>query len=327
MLARFKKVSFADLPGGCTLGVRSLTPHYEALTDLGVKVHEDERSAKMDANKAKATTIFLREMSPTVTENVVMLATGLKGKTIIHGAASEPQVQDLCMFLLSCGAKIEGIGSNLLTIEGRHPLKPVPYKMLSDHYEIATFLALAAATGGKITINDVPEYKLIAPIINTFKLFGVDIKIEGNKASIGKKQKIKIKAEKGYLQIKAQPWPALPVDALPLFIPLALAADKGQVLFHNWMYESGLFWTSELLKMGANIIMADPHRVIVNAGTKLYGAKLEAPYIIRAVVALAMTAMIASGESKILNADALYRGHPNFVTNLRRLGAQIEELQ
>jgi UDP-N-acetylglucosamine 1-carboxyvinyltransferase len=128
------------------------------------------------------------------------------------------------------------------------------------------------------------------------------------------------------VQIKCNPWPGLPVDTLPLFIPLALAAEKGQTLFHNWMYEAGLFWTSELHKLGANIVMADPHRVIVTSGNKLYSAKLEAPYIIRAVVAMVMSAMIAEGETTIFNADALFRGHPHFSDNLKKLGAVIEEI-
>jgi UDP-N-acetylglucosamine 1-carboxyvinyltransferase len=127
------------------------------------------------------------------------------------------------------------------------------------------------------------------------------------------------------LVIRAQPWPALPVDMLPIFIPLVLSGKKGSVLFHNWMYEAGLFWTSELLKLGAGIIVCDPHRIIVTAGNQLHGATLEAPYIIRAVVSMVMAAMIAGGETTILNADALYRGHPRFAENLRLLGAKIEE--
>ena len=127
--------------------------------------------------------------------------------------------------------------------------------------------------------------------------------------------------------MRAQPWPGLPVDLLPNFIPLALAAPNGYMIFHNWMYESGLFWTSELTKLGAEVIMADPHRVIVIAGKKLKGGTLEAPYIIRAVVAMVMAAMIAEGETVILNADSLYRGHPDFAKNLRSLGAEIEEIK
>ncbi|MBU0569451.1 UDP-N-acetylglucosamine 1-carboxyvinyltransferase, partial [Patescibacteria group bacterium] len=126
--------------------------------------------------------------------------------------------------------------------------------------------------------------------------------------------------------IRAQPWPALPVDLIPIFIPLTLIAPSGHMMYHNWMYESGLFWTSELTKLGAEVTMCDPHRVIIFGGRKLIGAELEAPYIIRAVVAMVMSAMISEGESTILNADALYRGHPNFAENLRKLGAIIKEV-
>lgn len=326
MLARFGKVSFKELPGGCTLGIRPLDAHYEAFKQLGVVVKEGHNSAEMDASDAHSYDLWLTEMSPTATENVITLAAVLPGKTKITGAASEPQVQDLCNFLIKCGVKIGGVGSDVLEIEGTRILTPVTHRILSDHYEITTYLALAAATHGRIRINDaIPEH---FPHINhIFSKFGVKIEYEGDTAILDGRHKVDIQGSDcgETTTIKAQPWPSLPVDALPLFIPLALAAPRGQVLFHNWMYESGLFWTSELTKMGANIVMCDPHRVIVNAGQKLTGATIEAPYIIRAVVSLVMTALIADGESTILNADALYRGHPKFVENLKKLGVKIEE--
>ncbi len=324
MLARFGKVDFSDLPGGCTLGTRSLEPHYDAFKKLGVIVSEDNLCARMDARKAKAGVVWLSETSVTVTENIIMLATSLAGITKIIGAASEPQIQDLCNFLIKCGADISGVGSNVIEIHGKKKLTSITHKILSDHYEIATFLGIVAATGGSIKIHDaLPE--LFAPISQVFSNFGIDIKYEGTTAVLDGKQKVKIKNRNETLQVKAQPWPALPVDILPIFIPVALSAKEGQVLFHNWMYESGLFWTSELHKLGANVLMCDPHRVIVTAGRELQGATLEAPYIIRAVVAMTMCAMIAEGESIILNADALYRGHPHFAENLQKLGALIEE--
>ena len=326
MLARFKKVRFNRLPGGCTLGFRSLAPHYNAFSKMGVEVKQDIMNAEMNAEKAKGCELLLEEISPTATENVIMLATGLKGETKIFGAASEPQVQDLCSFLVKCGVKIEGIGSNVITVKKTSDLFPVKHKILSDHYEIATFLTLSAATGGELKVhNAIPE--LFTPIANTFSKFGINIDYKKDLAILRKDQKITIDdSMRGYMVVKAQPWPHLPVDCLPLFIPLALASDKGQVLFHNWMYEAGLFWTSELQKLGANIIMGDPHRVIVTAGNKLRGAVMEAPYIIRAVTAMVIACMISEGESTILNADALYRGHPDFAKNLRNLGAAISEV-
>jgi len=326
MLARFGKVSFRELPGGCTLGIRPLDAHYEAFKELGVVVKEGPNSAEMDATDAVAHDLWLTEMSPTATENIITLASVLPGKTKITGAASEPQVQDLCNFLVKSGVKISGIGSDILEIEGTRNLTPVTHRILSDHYEITTYLALAAATHGKIKIkNAIPE--MFPHINHIFSKFGVKVEYEGDTAVLDGKHKINIHGSDcgETMAVKAQPWPSLPVDTLPLFIPLALAAPGGQVLFHNWMYESGLFWTTELTKMGANIVICDPHRVIVNAGQKLRGATIEAPYIIRAVVSLVMTALIADGESTILNADALYRGHPKFVENLKKLGVKIEE--
>lgn len=328
MLARFKHVSFKNLPGGCTLGFRTLEPHFEAFRELGVTIHYTNCAVEMSAKNAKSGEIWLSEMSPTATENVIMLAVALPGKTKIVGAASEPQVQDLCLFYQKCGAKIKGIGSSILEIEGGFPLTPSPHKLFSDHYEIATFIALAAATGGAIKVYDaMPD--LMKNINSVFAKFGVNIKYDGTTAILEKGTKVTINEDRdrGLLAIKAQPWPALPVDSLPLFIPLALAADKGQVMFHNWMYDAGLFWTSELLKLGANIVMCDPHRVVITAGNKLHGALMEAPYIIRAVVAMVMAAMISEGESTIINADTLYRGHPDFSEKLRSLNGLVEEVK
>lgn len=327
MLARFGKINFKGLPGGCTLGLRPMDAHFMAFRDLGVKVKVTDTEVSMDASSALSKEIWLTEMSPTATENAVMLATALEGITKIVGAASEPQIQDLCRFLINSGAKIRGIGSSVLEVEGGRYLSPSRHEIISDHYEIATFLALGAATGGEVKVHNARPGQ-ITNIINTFSKFGVEVGYEKDTAYVKGNQKFRIDCgTRGHAVIKAQPWPGLPVDTLPLFIPLALAAKSGQAIFHNWMYEAGLFWTSELAKMGANIIMGDPHRVVVTAGNKLRGAKMEAPYIIRAVVAIVMTAMIAEGESIILDADSLYRGHPRFAENLRKLGATIEVLE
>ncbi|MCX7928108.1 MAG: UDP-N-acetylglucosamine 1-carboxyvinyltransferase [Patescibacteria group bacterium] len=326
MLARFGKVGFQDLPGGCTLGLRPLGPHYDSFKALGVVVKNGERKVYMDATKAFATQVWLPEMSPTITENIIMLATSLKGKTTIIGAASEPNVQEMCSFLVSCGADIMGIGSSVLTINGNKYLNQKGiHEIYPDHHEITTFLALAAATGGYIKVkNTHPE--LFTHINYIFSKLGVHVQNTGGFSIVDQKKLPRIyPGEAGYLIIRAQPWPGLLVDLLPMFIPIVLKARKGQVLFHNWMYEAGLFWTSELTKLGANIIMADPHRVIVSAGKKLHGAQLEAPYIIRAVVSMVMCALIAEGQTTILNADALYRGHPNFKENLHKLGVEIKE--
>ncbi len=325
MLARFKKVQFNDLPGGCTLGVRPLDAHFDAFKKLGVTISENTTRAVMDASKTAAGEVWLIEMSVTATENLIMLATSLKGTTRIVGAASEPQVQDLCHFLVSAGATIRGIGSSILEIDGGEPLEAHLYEMFPDHYEIATFLAFGAATGGDITVTHaLPQH--FSHIDHVFSQFGLVTEYKNGTVCLRNTEQIIINphSQKRQLTVRAQPWPGLPVDLLPIFIPLALQSKEGQVLFHNWMYEAGLFWTSELTKLNGNVIMCDPHRVIVSGGNKLKGTTLEAPYIIRAVVAMVMSAMSAEGDSTILNADALFRGHPHFEENLRKLGAKIE---
>lgn len=325
MLARFGKAISSEQPTGCTLGARPIDPHYVAFMDLGVKVATLDAQTTLDSTQAKAGSVWLLEASPTATENIIMFAVTLPGTTIVTHAATEPNVQDLCKFLNACGAHISGIGSSVLTIEGGHALTPVDWTIISDHYEIGTYLALGAITGGEIRIQRaIPEY--FTAINREFAKFGIQITYEGDTAIVNSGQKPNITKTKSPLIVRAQPWPALPVDMLPLFIPLALAAPSGQVLFHNWMYESGLYWTSELLKFGANVLMCDPHRVIVTGGNQLKGAVLDAPYIIRAVIAMTMTAMLAEGETIINNADSIHRGHPNFVANLKSLGAQIEEV-
>lgn len=325
LLARVARAESSEQPAGCTLGARPIDAHFQAFTDLGVEVTTDNNHITMSATKAKAGPIWLLETSPTATENAIMLATKLSGTTTIQNAACEPNVQDLCLFLNKCGAKISGMGSNILVIEGGNPLTPVEHDILPDHYEIGTFLAIGALTGGNIKVHHaLPQYSIA--INREFAKFGINISYDGDTAFIQDSSRPTIIKSKSPTIIRAQPWPALPVDMLPLFIPLAIASNSGQALFHNWMYESGLFWTNELLKLGANVTMCDPHRVIITGGNTLHGATLEAPYIIRAVISMVMTALISSGETIIKNADAIYRGHPNFVANLKILGAQIEEI-
>jgi len=327
LIARFKNVMVQTKTGGCTLGVRPAGPQYQALEDLGVKLETVADGVRLDGTNATAREVWLEEMSPTITENLVMLATGLVGTTKIVGAASEPHVQDLCRMLMSAGVEIKGLGSSVLVVTGVSHLNPVTFKVSSDHHEIATYLALGAITGGEVRVNDaIPEY--FRHINLNFEKLGVHVEYEGNTAVVRSGQSLQIKETlEGQPQIvRSQPWPGFPVDILPLFIPIALASPTGQAMFHNWMYEGGLFWTSELKKMGANIVMCDPHRVIVTGGKKLKAAKLEAPYIIRAVIAMLMSTLIAQGESTILNVDAMYRAHPHFVDNLRSLGAQITEM-
>jgi len=327
MLGRFKKVDMRDLPGGCTLGIRPIEPFLKSFRDMGVVVTEEEKGIMMDATNAGSRNLWMTEQAVSVTSTLIMLASSLSGKTTITGAASDPQIQDLCNLYVKAGVKITGVGSSILTIEGGQELSSVEHELLSDHNEVTTFLALGAVTGGEVRVNNVnPDF--FKQIQYEFSKFNVAIEFEDNRAIVREGQDIKFTGSfsKKTNILRAQPWPGFPVDLLPMMIPLALAAPSGYMIFHNWMYEAGLFWTSELTKLGAEVVMADPHRVIVMGGNKLRGGVVEAPYIIRAVVALVMAAMIAEGESTILDADALYRGHPKFAENLRALGAQIEIL-
>ena len=328
LLARFGKVDVDELPGGCTLGVRPLETIFKSLSDLGAEITTASNGLKMRLKKNRQKEIWLTEMSPSATTNSIMLAAAINGTTKIIGAASEPQVQDVCNLFIKGGLNIKGVGSSVLEIRGGTNLKGVTHKILSDHYEITTFLALGASTSGEVKVhNAIPEHFKI--INNEFSKFNIKIDYDGDTAIVTGKQDIRMQdtIENKTNVVRSQPWPALPVDLSPIFIPLALASPTSYMMFHNWMYEAGLFWTSELNKLGAEVIMCDPHRIIVMAGRKLKGATLEAPYIIRATVSMVMSAMLASGESTILNADALYRGHPNFSENLKRLGAQIEEVK
>lgn len=325
ILGRFRELHFEELPGGCALGRRPLDAHLKAFRDLGVKVEKSSRTIKMTALNSRPGRIWLAEMSPTATENAVMFAVTVPGTTTIVGAASEPHVQDTCNFLSKAGAKISGVGSNILAVEGGYPLHSVSYEMLPDHYEIATYLALGAMTGGEVQVNN--YIADLFPAINyAFSKVGVKVTPRGN--SVVASQDFPPLVDRTTpISLKPQPWPGLPVDLLPLFIALSLSVPrKALYLFHNWMYEGGLFWTAELEKFGANVTLCDPHRVLINTGNSLFGTTVSAPYIVRATVALVLVAMIAQGPSVVLNADALKRGHPHFIENLRRLNADIEEI-
>jgi UDP-N-acetylglucosamine 1-carboxyvinyltransferase len=307
LLARFGKVDFDDLPGGCTLGVRPFEPIYKIFREFGIDVEESSRGVHMKVPSAgmdKDREVWLTEMSPTATTNLIILASSLTSKTKIIGASSEPQVQDVCNFLVKGGVKISGIGSSTLEIEGTGGFSSVTHRILPDHYEITTFLALGAATGGEIKVMESYPW-LTKPMEYEMSKFNIKVEYNGNEVRVPKNQNIRFTGsfEDKTNIVRAQPWPFLPVDLIPIFIPLALAAPDGYMMFHNWMYESGLFWSQELNKLGAEVVMCDPHRVIVMGGKKMVGAELEAPYIIRAVVSMMMSAMLAKGETTILNAD------------------------
>ncbi|OQX51587.1 UDP-N-acetylglucosamine 1-carboxyvinyltransferase [candidate division CPR3 bacterium 4484_211] len=328
LLQRFKKLTIGSSIGGCTLGIREIDPHIGMLREMGMEVgRKDSRVWLKIRKKFKGAELWPDYMSVTATENVVMAAVLAEGETVLNNAASEPHVQDLCSMLNSMGAQISGIGSSRLVIRGVGRLHGTEFRVSSDHHEIATYLALGAATGGRIEVKDaVPQFFPL--ITKQFAKLGVEIKYKGTTAVVEEGQRFV--PEKPFTpnyipRIEAAPWPYFPADLLPLTIALSLKT-RGTVRFWNKVYEGGLFWVSELVKMGAKIEICDPHRIIVLGPAVLRAGQLECPYIIRATVALMMAAMMAEGESELKNIDTIYRAHPNFLENLKSLGAQIERV-
>lgn len=325
LVSRMKHIEVKKEIGGCSLGIRELDPHLEVLQGLGVKIDEQKNILLIDSPaRLFGGKLWQDYMSVTTTENFIMAATKAKGISVMTNAASEPHVQDLCNFLVSMGAKIDGIGSSTLTITGVEELHGTEYRVSSDHHEITTLLALGAMTGGEIRVNNA-EPEFFPLIVKAFKKFGVDIEYEGDTAIVRPTGELKIQVPytKNMLQkIEAAPWPYFPADLIQLMIALAVKS-KGNIMFWNKLYEGGFFWIQEMMKFGAHIVMCDPYRIIVFGDKPLSPATVDSPNIIRATVALMMVALTIKGESVIQNADSIKRAHPNFVENLQKLGADI----
>ena len=329
LVTRMKHIEVKKEIGGCSLGIRELDPHLEVLQGLGVKIYEQKNILLIDSpEKLIGGKLWQDYMSVTTTENFIMAATKAEGISVMTNAASEPHVQDLCNFLVSMGAKIEGIGSSTLTITGVEELNGTEFRVSSDHHEITTLLALGAMTGGEIRVNNA-EPNFFPLIVKAFKKFGVDIEYEGETAIVKPAGELKILEPytKNMLQkIEAAPWPYFPADLIQLMIALAVKS-KGNIMFWNKLYEGGFFWIQEMMKFGAHIVMCDPYRIIVFGDKPLSPATVDSPNIIRATVALMMVALTIKGESVIQNADPIKRAHPNFVENLQRLGADISWIE
>jgi len=325
LLFRHKYLEIEEEIGGCSLGIREIDPHLDVFKRLGAKV-DTNGSIKIDAREGLVGGELWQDyMSVTTTENFVMAAALAKGKSVMVNSASEPHVQDLCNFLLGMGAKIDGIGSSTLIVEGVEKLHGTEFTVSSDHHEITTLLALGAMTGGSVRVtNAIPHH--FALINRTFEKFGVEVMYNDQTAYTVNSGKLKVVEPytKNLLpKIEAAPWPYFPADLLPLMLALAVKSE-GNIMFWNKIYEGGLFWIPEMIKFGAHIVMCDPHRVIVFGGKELRPATVDAPNIIRATVALLMVALTIEGESVIRDADSIKRAHPNFVENLQKLGADIE---
>ncbi|RQO29851.1 UDP-N-acetylglucosamine 1-carboxyvinyltransferase [Taibaiella sp. KBW10] len=327
LLSRFGK-TYLPQPGGDKIGRRRLDTHIIGFERMGVTFHYDAdlKEFALDGTHMKGADLLLEEPSVTGTANIVMAAVMAKGKTTIYNAACEPYVQQLCKMLNSMGAQIEGIGSNLLHIEGVQKLSGCSHRLLADMIEVGSFIALAAMTQSELTIKDADVAHLgILP--ETFTKFGVELHIQGNDIHIPAQEHYKIKQfiDGSVLNIYDHPWPGLSPDLLSVILVMATQA-KGTVLIHQKMFESRLFFVDKLIDMGAQIVLCDPHRAVViglNRQTALKGIRMSSPDI-RAGVALLIAALSAEGKSVIENIDQIDRGYQFIDKRLQALGADIK---
>ncbi len=325
LLARFGEVHMPP-PGGDPIGRRRLDPHLDAFRDLGATI-KGERSAEITAppNGLAPCRIFMDEPSVMATENALLAAALTEGPTTIQNAASEPHVQDLARLLVEMGAQIDGIGSNVMTIHGRDRLGGAEYRICPDHIEVASFMALAAATGGELVVRDCRPGDLVM-IRRQFKRLGLQSMVEGQDVLVPPEQRLEIRDDAGdaIAKIDDGPWPAFPADLTSIALALATQA-RGTVLIFEKMFENRLFFVDKLVAMGARITLCDPHRAIVSGPSRLHGARLESPDI-RAGMAMLIAALSADGTSEIGNIAQIDRGYERIDARLRDLGARIERV-
>lgn len=312
-------------PGGDVIGRRRVDTHILALQALGAQVKYDRSFEFKATHRLRGRDILLDEASVTGTENAIMAAVTARGTTILRNAASEPHVQELCHMLNALGARIRGIGSNTLYIEGVESLHGGEFTIGADYLEVVSFIGAAVVTRGEIRIrNAAPHYLDMVRVV--FRRLGVDWVVEGEDIFVPAKQRLRIQPDLGNAipEIKTNVWPAFPTDLISIAITVATQA-RGSVLFHDWMYPGRMYFTDKLVSMGAQIVLCDPHRVIVTGPAKLYGEKVESPDI-RAGMALLLAALAAQGKSTIRNVGQIDRGYEQVDQKLRSLGAQIERL-
>ena len=324
LLARTGKAVMPP-PGGDVIGRRRLDTHFLALTDLGARVSTDGRF-EFVANKLAGTDIFLDETSVTATENAVMAAALAEGKTTITNAASEPHVQDLCNMLNAMGAKISGVGSNILIIEGVKKLHGCDFSIGPDFMEIGSFIGMAAATKGSISITGInpPDMR---PLKIAFSKLGIRWNIEGTTLTVPTGQEMKINSDLGGMipKIDDSPWPGFPPDLTSIMTVVSTQVE-GTVLIFEKMFESRMFFVDKLINMGARITLCDPHRAVVSGPSTLHGDHLVSPDV-RAGMAMVIAAMAAHGESVISNVYQIERGYEHLVERLQGLGAHITRVE
>lgn len=320
LVARTGKVVMSP-PGGDVIGRRRVDTHFLALQELGVNISANGQFV-FSTNKLVGADIFLDEASVTATENAVMAAVLAEGQTIITNAASEPHVQDLCKMLISMGAKISGVGSNILTIDGVKKLHGTEYRIGPDYMEIGSFIGLAAATKGSITITGV-EPRDLRPIKLAFKKLGIHWELDGDTLTVPMGQSMQVDTDLGGMtpKIDDSPWPGFPADLTSVMTVVATQVS-GTVLIFEKMFESRMFFVDKLIGMGARITLCDPHRAVVSGPCMLHGDELVSPDV-RAGMALVIAALSAQGESVIRNVYQIERGYEHLVERLQSLGAHI----
>ncbi len=326
LLARFGK-AFIPQPGGDKIGRRRLDTHFIGLQNLGASFKFDEKEMlfKIDASSLNGCEMLLDEASVTGTANIVMTAVMAKGKTVIFNAACEPYLYQLCSMLNRMGAKISGVGSNLLTIEGVDYLKGCEHRLLADMIEVGSFIGLAAMTQSEITIKNV-NYERLGIIPEVFKRMGISIVKRDDDIIVPSQKSYEIETfmDGSILTVRDAPWPGFTPDLISIVLVVATQA-KGSVLIHQWMFESRLFFVDKLIDMGAQIILCDPHRATVIGLDRQYplkGIEMTSPDI-RAGVSLLIAALSAQGKSTIHNIEQIDRGYQHIDERLRKLGAEI----
>ncbi len=324
LVARTGKATMPP-PGGDVIGRRRLDTHFIALTELGVRITV-EGPFVFSANKLAGADIFLDETSVTATENAVMAAVLAEGKTTITNAASEPHVQDLCNMLNSMGSKITGVGSNILCIEGVKKLHGTDFTIGPDFMEIGSYIGLAAATRGSITITGVNANDM-RPLRVSFGKLGIRWTLDGDKLTVPVSQEMKVNTDLGGMipKIDDSPWPGFPPDLTSIMTVVATQVE-GTVLIFEKMFESRMFFVDKLISMGARITLCDPHRAVVSGPSTLHGDNLVSPDV-RAGMAMVIAAMAAHGESTISNVYQIERGYEHLVEKLQGLGAHIRRVE
>jgi len=323
-LARLGHVELPP-PGGDVIGRRRLDTHFLAFKKMGAEMEANDRFG-LRANPLTGADILLDEASVTATENTVMAAVMARGTTVLRNAASEPHIQDLCRCLVQMGARIEGVGSNMLTIHGVNQLNGTEFSIGADYIEVGSFIALAAITGGEALItNAAPEHLGMTQLM--FDRLGVRWETHGQDVFVPRGQSLTVVPDLGGAipKIDDSPWPGFPADLMSIAIVIA-TQSAGSVLFHEKMFESRLYFVDKLISMSARIVLCDPHRCIVQGPSWLRGEKLESPDI-RAGMALLIAALAARGQSVIRNIGQIDRGYERVDEKIRALGGTIERVK